>query len=130
MKYGLCGFGAIFLPSNFPCSLLLLGGFFCPQSLRLLTLSLLLSPPLLPWLAFLSLDWVEYSVSDSAMMMVVKCLNTPPIELGIELGLGPILEAILEVEERIIFGHVAYLQHKTSELIDVVPNATQLLEAM
>ena len=57
---------------------------------------------------------------------VVKCLNTPPIELG----LGPILEAILEVEKRILIGHVAYLQHKGSELIDVVPNTTRLLEAM
>ena len=56
---------------------------------------------------------------------VVKCLNTPPIELG----LGLILEAILEVEERILVGHVAYLQHKGIELVDVVPNATRLLEA-
>ena len=56
---------------------------------------------------------------------VVKCLNATPIKLG----LGPILEAILKVEERILVGHVAYLQHEGSELIDVVPNATRLLEA-
>ena len=36
---------------------------------------------------------------------VVKCLNTTPIKLR----LSPILEAILEVEERILLGHVAYL---------------------
>ena len=36
---------------------------------------------------------------------VVKCLNLTPIKLG----LGPIVEAVLEVEERILVGHVAYL---------------------
>ena len=55
---------------------------------------------------------------------IVKYLNTPPIKLGF----GPILEAILEVEKWILVGHIAYLQHKGSELVDVVTNATWLLE--
>ena len=55
---------------------------------------------------------------------VVKCLNHTPIKLGF----GSILEAILKVEERILVGHDAYLQHKGSELVDVVLNTTRLLE--
>ena len=125
MKRGLRGFGTSFLPSNFPCPLLLLGGFFCPQSLRLLPLFLRLSPPpfALVGLFVFGLDGVfreRFRNGDG----VVKCLNTTLIKLG----LGPILEAILKVEERIHVGHVAYLQHKGSELVDVVPHATRFLE--
>ena len=69
MKHVIRGFGASFLPSDFSCLLLLLGGFFCLQFLRFFPLSLRLSPLPLPWLALLSIDWVAYSESDSAIAM-------------------------------------------------------------
>ena len=56
---------------------------------------------------------------------IVKCLNTLPIKLR----LGPIFESILEVEKRVLIGHVAYLEQKSSELVDVAPDSTRLFEA-
>ena len=47
---------------------------------------------------------------------VVKCLNAMPITLG----LGPILEANLEIEDGVLVKHVTYLEHEGSELVDVV----------
>ena len=48
--------------------------------------------------------------------------------MPIKLCLGPVLKAILEVEERVLVRHVNILKHKDSELVDVVTNATHLLE--
>lgn len=50
---------------------------------------------------------------------VVKCLSATSIKL----------EAILEVEEGILVGHVAYFDHEGSELVDVVVDTTYLFEA-
>ena len=106
MKHGLRGFGASFLPSEFPCPLLLLGGFFCPPIFSVVALVL---ATLSPTFALIGLFVFELSGVFGERFRngdgVIKCLNTPPIKLG----LGPILEAILEVEERILVGQVAYL---------------------
>ena len=48
--------------------------------------------------------------------------------MPIKLCLGLVLKAILEVEERVLLRHVNVLKHKDSELVDVVINATHLLE--
>lgn len=40
----------------------------------------------------------------------------------------PILEAILELEERVLVKHVNDLKHKGSEIFDVITNITRLLE--
>lgn len=40
--------------------------------------------------------------------------------MPIELYIGPILEASLKIDERVLIGHVSYLKHKGSEVINVI----------
>lgn len=67
---------------------------------------------------------MKYSVSDSAMAIV--SLDTTPIELH----LGSILEATLEVKEKVLIRHAGNLKNKDSELIDAVAEPTRLLVLM
>lgn len=67
---------------------------------------------------------MKYSVSDSAMAIV--SLDTTLIKLH----LGSILEATLEVEEKVLIRHAGNLKNKISELIDVVADTTCLLVLM
>lgn len=48
--------------------------------------------------------------------------------MPIKFRLGLILEAILEVEERVYIEHVGDVNHKGNEVVDVVADATCLLE--
>ena len=56
---------------------------------------------------------------------VGKCLSATSIKLS----LGPIFEAVLEVEEGVLVEHVAYLEYEGSELVDVVADTTLLFKA-
>lgn len=47
----------------------------------------------------------------------------------IKFYLGSIFDAILEIEEKVLVKHVANLKHKVNELVNVILNATRLLEA-
>ena len=49
--------------------------------------------------------------------------------MPIKFRLSLILEAILEVEERVFIEHVKDLNHKGSEVVDVVADAAHLLKS-
>lgn len=48
--------------------------------------------------------------------------------MPIKFRLGIILEAIFEVEERVYIEYIGDVNHKSSEVVDVVADATRLLE--